>query len=421
MASIKELTAVTPQATQPLNVPASAESDIFSFILKGIKETPTNGNRNNFVHIFASDCNRFAIPENDTLNFLLQYQAKDFTASEIKTAIHSAYQRTNEHGTKEFKKQVPQPKINTTVTRPQAAPQPESDYSQFTGDILLKRNVQNIPTLITPLIPKVGLCALGGSSDTGKSSYLRQMATQICLGHTTFLGFKINASFNRAIYVSTEDDDGAVSFLLNKANQRWQAPPEAYRGLTFIFDTTDLNTKLDDELTARPCDAVFIDAFSDVYGKSMNESNMVRFFLNDFHILAQKHRTVFIFLHHTGKRTEDLAPSKNNLLGSQGFEAKMRFVAELRNDLQEPGKRHLCIVKGNYLPSDYKNESFVLNFDENMTFSKTDKRTDFDELKTDRKQDTKTLALQLQSEGKTQSEIAKQLGRNQSTISRWLQ
>jgi len=349
----------------------------------------------------------------------LQYQEKDFTSNEIRQAVRSAYSRSSEFATKEFKKHVPQPK-NTTVTRPPAAPQPETDCSKFTGDILLKRNVQNIPTLITPLIPKVGLCALAGSSDTGKSSWMRQLAVQICLRHTKFLGFKINATHNRAIYVSTEDDDGAVSFLLNKANQRWQAPPEAYQGLTFIFDTTDLVTKLDDELTARPSDAVFIDAFSDVYGKSLNESNMVRFFLNDFHMLAQKHRTVFIFLHHTGKRTEEQAPSKNNLLGSQGFEAKMRFVAELRSDLQESGKRHLCIVKGNYLPGDYKNESFVLNFDENMTFSNTDERTYFDELKTDRKQDGKTIALQMQSEGKTQTEIAKLLGINQSTISRWL-
>jgi RecA-family ATPase len=420
MASITELIAATSQAAQGLYLPVSNDSDVFSFILKGIRETPANGNRNNFVHIFASDCNRFGVNENDCFGYLSQYAEKDFTTTEIKNTIRSAYLRTGEHATKEFKKHVPLPIYNTTVTTPQATPQPENDYSQFTGDILLKRNVQNIPTLITPLIPKVGLCAIAGSSDTGKSSLLRQMATAICLEHTKFLGFKMNVTHNRAIYVSTEDDDGAVSFLLNKANQRWQAPPEAYKGLTFIFDTTDLVKRLDDELKARPSDAVFIDAFSDVYGKSMNESNQVRFFLNDFHLLAQKHCTVIIFLHHTGKRTEDLAPSKNNLLGSQGFEAKMRFVAELRNDLQEPGKRHFCIVKGNYLPGDYKNESFVLNFDENMTFSKTEERTYFDELKTDRKQDTKTLALQMQSEGKTQTEIAKQLGLNQSTISRWL-
>jgi len=62
------------------------------------------------------------------------------------------------------------------------------------------------------------------------------------------------------------------------------------------------------------------------------------------------------------------SPSKEHLLGSQGFEAKMRTVIELRKDYEFPDKyRNLCIVKGNYLSEKYKNESYKFTFHEDLT------------------------------------------------------
>lgn len=123
MASFKELNEITGNDQEPQPAPlnfdhVSNADDVFSFILKGIKETPTNGNRNNFVHIVASDCNRFAVSENDALNFLMQYQEKDFTGNEIRQAVRSAYQRIGEHGTKQYT-----PK---SQSKPQATKLPES-------------------------------------------------------------------------------------------------------------------------------------------------------------------------------------------------------------------------------------------------------------------------------------------------------
>ena len=86
----------------------------------------------------------------------------------------------------------------------------------------------------------------------------------------------------------------------------------------------------------------------------MNENNCVRSFLNAFSQLAIRHNTLVIFLHHTGKRTESLAPSKHNAIGSEGFEAKMRLIMELRQDPEHHNIRHLYIVKGNYLSAEYK-------------------------------------------------------------------
>ena len=296
----------------------------------------------------------------------------------------------------------------------------EMNKQMFSATELLNRNIKEIPQLLEPMLPKVGLCGFAGSSDTGKSSFLRQLATAVSLGESKFLGFKLNAENRKAIYVSTEDDDYAISFLLNKANVDKQLPNERFQGLSFIFDTHNLLEKLDYQLRDSKVDLIVIDAFTDIYGKSMNDTNQVRTFLNEYSQLAQKHKCLIIFLHHTGKRTEELAPSKHNLLGSQGFEAKMRMVVELRNDLTYPEKRHLCIVKGNYLPPEYKTESFVMLFDENLQFIMTDERVLFENLKPGSKVEHKEAVKRLKSEGKTQTEIAKELSMSQATVSRML-
>jgi len=169
---------------------------------------------------------------------------------------------------------------------------------------------------------------------------------------------------------------------------------------------------------------VCIDAFTDLYGRSMNESNQVRSFLNDYSQLAQKHRCLILFLHHCGKRTEDGEPSKHNLLGSQAFEAKMRLVMELRCDNADKDLRHLCIVKGNYLPKEYKNESYQLWFNENMTFENTGVRIPFENLaKTEDTGKGKYEQIKMyQSQGLSMEEIAQELGyKNKSSVSRLLQ
>ena len=54
---------------------------------------------------------------------------------------------------------------------------------------------------------------------------------------------------------------------------------------------------------------------------------------------------------------------------------------ELRADPINIHFRHLCIVKGNYLPASMKKESYVLEFNEDLfTFSFTGERTPFDML-----------------------------------------
>jgi RecA-family ATPase len=115
----------------------------------------------------------------------------------------------------------------------------------------------------------------------------------------------------------------------------------------------------------------------------MNQVNKVRGFMNQFFMLTDKHNCLVIFLHHTGKHTEEYPPNKSHLLGSQGIEGKARQVIELRRDPYDSQFRHLCIVKGNYLKDDMKTHSFKMLFVDQQ-FEMTEDRIDFDDLVSNR-------------------------------------
>jgi len=286
---------------------------------------------------------------------------------------------------------------------------------------LLNRRVENIPCLVEPFLQKVGLACIAGSSDTGKSSLLRYLCMCIVSGGTDFLGFQIQAKHKRSIYVSTEDDETAISYLLNKQNSDMQVEASMIQGLEFIFDTENLLHTIDAVLSESPADIVCVDAFTDLYGRSMNESNQVRTFLNEYSQLAQKHQCLIMFLHHCGKRTEYGEPSKHNLLGSQAFEAKMRLVIELRNDIADTSLKHLCIVKGNYLPAEFKKESYQLRFTENMTFINTGERIPFENLSKieDAGSQKYEIIKMYQEQGYSMREIAEKVGfKNHSSVLR---
>lgn len=285
---------------------------------------------------------------------------------------------------------------------------------ETTATDLLRRKVESIPCLIEPIFQRVGLAAVVGSSDVGKSAFLRQLAFAIGTGEHEFLGWPIRAKHHSAIYASTEDDENATAYLLYSLNKQKRRNPDDCTGLRFVFETHDLLKELDRRLTQAPADLVVIDAFGDLYTGDANKTNQIRQFLHDYSQLAQTHKCLVLWLHHTGKRTDDEAPSKHNVIGGQGFEGKMRLLVELRRDHQDNSRRHLCIVKGNYLPDRYKGDSYVLSF-ENFLFGQTGERVSFDQLAKPKPNEDDDAAkyeqvLALQKEGYTLEGIAPMIG-----------
>ena len=280
------------------------------------------------------------------------------------------------------------------------------------GYDMLNLSAEAMDCLLEPILPRTGVAALVGTSDSGKSTLLRGLAMAVASGSTEYLGFRLCPKHRSAIYVATEDDASAIGVLMQRQLEELGTPKEAYHSLDFVFEVDNLINNLDEMLEATPRDLVIVDAFADLYTGPLNENNRVRSFLNQFSQLAVKHSVLIIFLHHTGKRTENLAPSKHNAIGSQGFEAKMRLVMELRPDPERHELRHLCIVKGNYLSDEYKHDSYVLRFTSALNFVATGERVPFGALRErDAELDSRAeLARTMRSEGKTLQQIADALG-----------
>jgi len=285
-------------------------------------------------------------------------------------------------------------------------------HNEISGAQIVKEGATQMDWLIKDLIPRTGMGAVAGGSDLGKSALLRQLGIVVTTNSNDFLGFEMNPVHNSAIIVTTEDDRPAVSYLLKR--QTHGIDSESLENIRFVFEYENLLDELNAMLINNPADIVILDCFADVYGGDLKDTQKIRTFLSPFQQLSANHSCFIMFLHHTGKRTENFEPSKNNLLSGQGLEAKLRLVMELRADPMNVDHRHLCIVKGNYLPGRMKRESFVLHFNEQtFWFSNTEGRTPFEFLVKTQEDSSKAKyeqAKQMKENGYSYEKIAEALG-----------
>jgi hypothetical protein len=180
----------------------------------------------------------------------------------------------------------------------------------------------------------------------------------------------------------------------------------------FIFTYDNLAEELDLLLDEQPADLVIID---DPLAGRRKGGKSVKDILHDFRQLAQHYQCAFLFAKNTGKKAGDKAPCMSNLSASSIFESEMRLILELRRDRIDPALRHLCLVKGSYLPPSSKDKSFLLHFHEhNLTFQNTGKRIPFENLaKPSRKEESRLRFLRarkLLNAGYNFEEIAREIG-----------
>ena len=147
----------------------------------------------------------------------------------------------------------------------------------------------------------------------------------------------------------------------------------------------------------------------------MNNSNEVRSFLNMYNNIANEFGVTVVFLHHTKKASAGMVPNKNSILGSQGFEAKMRSVLMLTQDDSDESLRHICIVKNNYLPESEKSMSYVLRFNEHLAFDITGDRVKLNELALE---DWIEDAKKMKEDGMSYREISDKLLKKGFTVSK---
>lgn len=310
-----------------------------------------------------------------------EYNKSELLSGDYYREILKEIQYGESYNTENGSNDVESTEIETNIISAEFKSPNDFANSRYSGLNLFSNTSEEIPKLLEPLFPKKGVISLVGSSDTGKSTLLRQLSISIAFGQEDFLGYKINSTTRNVIYVSTEDDAVSVGHTLKKQviglfKENHVNIIENLNHIKFIFDSNtdtrnpnNILSQINDDLKNIGADLVIIDAFTDVFTGDLNSSTKVREFLQQFSVMADNHNCLFLILHHTGKRTEKFAASKDNVLGSQAFEAKMRALFELKRVPNDEAKRCLVITKGNYLSSSIKKQAKVLTFDaENLLF-----------------------------------------------------
>jgi len=229
--------------------------------------------------------------------------------------------------------------------------------------------------LMEPIFPQKGSAVLAGKPDTGKSQFARQLCIQVAMGKTDFIGFKINPVYNKAIYVATEDNIENTRFLLSK--QMTGLGEEAKENLRFMFADTmeqdDILIQLDKALTAEPADLVVVDSFGDIFkGGDTNNNMAMRNTVKTFDKIAKNHNCLILFVHHVNKGAYRIAPAQEHIQGGAGLLQKVRLAIQLSEG--DGNIRYFSVVKGNYCPKEFKQNSLILNFsEETFLFSNTGK------------------------------------------------
>jgi hypothetical protein len=248
-----------------------------------------------------------------------------------------------------------------------SAIQEEPEYRIVSARYLLENKIIETPMLWGHLLQTTGIAVLSGSSDTGKSTLLRQLSIAIITRQENFLGLNLNSKHYRVIYISTEDDEYSLSPRIKKEHKK-ESAADFYDNLTFILDGEDTFEAAKKEFEKNPADCIIIDTWGDYADGDLNAANNVRTPLKALRSFALTHKCLFIINHHNRKSASDTDISKRSLLGSQSLEAKARVVLMLTIDNIDPTLRKLSISKGNYIPYGLKKKSIVLRTTEDFIF-----------------------------------------------------
>jgi hypothetical protein len=237
----------------------------------------------------------------------------------------------------------------------------KEDKSYYSWKDLYDMQVTSVPFLWEGIIPQQGIGFLTGPSDSNKSTFLRQLGYAVVRKDELFLGRKLNATRGQSLIISTEDNSIALAAMVRK--QTATAEDEKIMGRLNFSVRVPSPKQLDIYLTKIPCDFVGFDTWTDSFEGDLNQTVAVRKSLQPYHHITEKHNCSLICLHHTRKGSEGENPHKGQMLGSQGLEAKARFVMDLRRS-GNGINRQLTITKGNYSTDATKAQPIMLKLKE---------------------------------------------------------
>ncbi|HVZ38513.1 MAG TPA: AAA family ATPase [Candidatus Kapabacteria bacterium] len=281
--------------------------------------------------------------------------------------------------------------------------------------------------LIENILPAVGVSAIVGIPDVGKSQFTRHLALAIVTADA-FLGLKVTPRHRRVIIVITEESRGQVAGSLLK--QLALIPDVPLDAIEILFANTlapdEIIADLSGRLREAPADAIIIDSFGDVFpGRDPNSSAEMRKALKPFDAIAQEFLTAVLFVNHLGKAGYRATPDQSQVINSAAFVQKCRSVIDLRYETHDPLTKFLSITKGNGVATAIKQRSMILRYNESaLLFSFTGQYKLVSEINADpgdmERAQLRREAVERYQRGESVRTIAGAIGRAPSTVGSWV-
>ncbi len=404
-------------------------SEVWDFTSK--KEDFIEGNRNNFIHLFACNANRNGVDIIETIRFASNYADDSFTIDEIETTIKAIYNKnsfeTGIYKHKPLKMKSKQEPIlvnsNSVLTYKKA--------NEWIEEAKLRPNPKK---LFGTFWFENEVCILFADTNVGKSILAMQISHSISKGEKV-QGFDLESESQKVLYFDFELSD--KQFQIRYTNDENQA---------FEFDENLIRVEINSDSLFEenlPFEEILINSLVSLiektnakiliidnltYLSAENEKAKDALpLMKKLKKIKNKYGLSLLILAHTPKRDASKGITKNDLSGSKMLINFCDSAFAIGESFQKNGLRYLKQIKVRNAIFEYDLNNIVL-----CQIKKSDSFLLFEYIGLDSEQkhlrivsekeksNMITNAIELNKQGYSNVEIGKQLGKSEGTVRNWL-
>jgi RecA-family ATPase len=404
-------------------------SDVWNFTTN--KTEFRIGNRNNFVHQFACNANRYGINMNETISFASNYSSDSFNLDEIESTIKRIYKENSEEfgkiNRKSYKIEANQ-ELKTSSSEGNIL-----NYKQANEWIEEARLRPNPKKLFGTFWFENEVCILFADTNVGKSILAMQISHSISKGEK-IEGFELESESQKVLYFDFELSD--KQFQIRYTNDENE---------TFEFDENLIRIEIDSDSIFEenmPFEEILIKSIVSLIEKTKakilvidnltylsaeNEKAKEALpLMKKLKQIKNKFGLSVLILAHTPKRDASKGITKNDLSGSKMLINFCDSAFAIGESFQKNGLRYIKQIKVRNAVFEYDSNNVVL-----CQIKKTDCFLSFEHIGFDKEQkhlrivskeeknDMIVSAIELNKQGYSNVEIAKRLGVTEGTIRSW--
>jgi len=391
-----------------------------------------NGNRNNFVHWFACNANRYGIDINETISFASNYSCNSFNLDEIESTIKRVYKEHFEEFGKFNRKnyKIESNKVPKTISTEGNI----LNYKQANKWIEEARLRPNPKKLFGTFWFENEVCILFADTNVGKSILAMQISHSISKGEN-IEGFELESESQKVLYFDFELSD--KQFQIRYTNEENQA---------FKFDENLIRVEINSDSLFEediPFEEILINSLVSLiektnakvliidnltYLSAENEKAKEALpLMKKLKKIKNKYGLSLLILAHTPKRDASKGITKNDLSGSKMLINFCDSAFAIGESFQKNGLRYLKQIKVRNAIFEYDLNNIVL-----CQIKKSDSFLLFEYIGLDSEQkhlrivskeeknDMIVSAIELNKQGFSNVEIAKRLGVTEGAIRSWL-